>query len=331
MGFSLGDLNPAKLVGQGINKIKNANWGWMGDESESAKQQRADMNEQGKRASDFAGEGEAGYGMMTMEAAHEREALRRLAEGKDSYSAEQLRQGLQQQQAAQQSMAAGASPQNSAMAARTAMTGMGRAGAQMSGQAALAGIQERRAARELLGNMIMGARGQDLQAALGSRQNALGGYGGIKPEGSWMDKYGGAASAGLGAAAKSDRRLKKDIEDGDAMAKRALKKIASYSYKYKDEKHGKGEQLGVMAQELEGAGLRHVVRDAPDGKEIDAAKLSGTNTALIAALARRVGKLENADRASDADDSDDEAPRRKNMSREDKGLRAALASFGAKR
>ncbi len=44
-------------------------------------------------------------------------SLQAIANGQNSVSAEQLRQGLQQQQAAQMSMAAGAAPQNQVMAA----------------------------------------------------------------------------------------------------------------------------------------------------------------------------------------------------------------------
>ncbi len=39
-----------------------------------------------------------------------------------------------------------------------------------------------------------------MQVALGSRQNALTGYGNVKPEGSFVDKWGNAIVGGLGAA-----------------------------------------------------------------------------------------------------------------------------------
>lgn len=119
----------------------------------------------------------------------------RIAQGMDSISAEQLRQGLGQNQAAQMSMAAGAAPQNQAMAARNAMMNMSRQGMGMSGQAAMAGLQERRDAlgaqaqmQGLIQQGIMGQRGQNLQAGLGGTGMAMQGYGGI--EGNRTSRYG---------------------------------------------------------------------------------------------------------------------------------------------
>lgn len=110
-----------------------------------------------------------------------------VARGAHSVSAEQLRQGLQQQLAAQQSMAAGARGGNQAMAALAAMGNMGRIGAGMAGQQALAGLQEREQAMRAQQQALMGqgqlygqARGQDLGASTAARQNALAGYGDIE-------------------------------------------------------------------------------------------------------------------------------------------------------
>lgn len=195
---ALGSLNPASpnnpLRGP-LDKIKG-----LADESESAKEQRNQLNAQGGRASDFAGFGEAGYGALTGEAADMRNQLRDQAMGKTSLSAEQLRQGLQQQQAMMQSMAAGGAPGNAAMNARTAMLGAGRASSAMAGNAAMAGIAERQAAAKAWADAILGQRGQDLQAALGSRQNAISAFGGVTPEKSTLDKWGNAIIGGAGVA-----------------------------------------------------------------------------------------------------------------------------------
>lgn len=190
-------LKGGGFYGSAYNKIKH-----IGDESQSTVQKRDDLNNTGNAANAFANTGEQGYGAMTAEAQQSRDYLRRLASGQESVSAEQLRQGLQQNVAAQRSMAASAAPQNQAMAARTAAMQAGRLGAGMSGQAAIAGLQERRDAQKALADMIMGQRQQDLQAALGSRQNAVGAYGGVTPDKSWLEKYGGAIAAGAGMAAK---------------------------------------------------------------------------------------------------------------------------------
>jgi hypothetical protein len=264
------------------------------EESGSTKDQRANLTQSGNLASDFATEGQDNYRGLGAESYDMREALRRRAAGQDSMSAEQLRQGLQQNLAGQRSMAASASPQNAAMAARTGAIQMGRLGAGMSGQAAMAGIAERQAAEKQLADMLMQQRQQELQAALQSRQNAISGYQGIKPEGSWLEKYQPVINAGTSAAgyAASDERLKTDIKDGDSKAAKVLEGLKAFSYKYKSDKHGKGDQFGPMAQDMEKAGLGHAVIDTPEGKMVHGAKAALSGLALTASLAKRVAKLE---------------------------------------
>lgn len=241
-------------------------------------------------AGGFAGQGEAGYGNMTGELAQDRAFLRDLASGKNSLAAEQLRQGSEQQIAAQRAMAASASPQNAAMAARMAMNNAARAQYGMSGQAALAGIAERNAAIQALNNMNLQQREQDINVGLGSRQNQLTGLT-PKPKGpSTTDKL--IAGAAAVAPLFSDERLKKDVRDGDAKANSVMAKLAAKTYAYKNEKHGKGEQLGFLAQDLERAGVKDAVIDTREGKAINVGKLAGANTGMIAALAKRVAKLE---------------------------------------
>lgn len=267
--------------------------------ADAEKRRRELLYQQAGAAGQFADQAQQGYGQLGGEASAQRDYLRRLASGQDSISAEQLRQGLQQNQAQQMSFAAGANPQNAAGAARTAAIMMGRQGAGMAGQQAIAGLQERQAANQGLSNMILQQRGQDLNAALGSRQTATQGYGANNagtPEKSDVEKYGPMAQAGLSAFMMSDRRLKKGLKDGDAPANKAIEGLRSYVYKYKDERHGKGEQLGIVAQELERSGLKHAVVDTPAGKAVHGAKLAGANTAMIAALGRRVSKIEGARR-----------------------------------
>ncbi len=135
------------------------------------------IGQQAQAASRFGDTGERGYAALGAEAGALRQQLGRYASGQDSLSAEQLRQSLQQNQAAQQSFAAGARPGMQAMAARTAAMQMGRNATGMAGNQAMAGIAERQAATQSLGNMIGQLRGQDLQAALNSRTTSMGGYG----------------------------------------------------------------------------------------------------------------------------------------------------------
>lgn len=264
--------------------------------AEEERKRKARLYELANESAGFAGQAQGTYGQLGTEAAQQREVLRRLASGQDSLSREQLRQGVQQNQAAQSSMAAGASPQNAAMAARTAAIQSARIGSGMSGAAALAGIQERQAANQGLANMILQQRGQDANVALQGRQNALAGFGAyttpMTPEKSWLEKYGPALQGGIQAAAMSDRRLKKGIKDGDDHANKVIAGLRAYAYKYKDERHGKGQQTGVMAQDLERAGLGHAVIDTPAGKMVHGAKAATSALGLVAALGRRVERLE---------------------------------------
>ena len=275
--------------------------------ADQERQRKALLYGQAQAAGGFADTAQQGYGQLGNEAAAQRGFLQALASGQNSISAEQLRQGLQQNLAAQQSMAASASPMNAAMAARTAAIQSARLGAGLSGQQALAGLQERQMAQQALANMILQQRGQDLQAALGSRGNALQGYGAANagaPEKSWIEKYGPAITGALGTAASfskggaaaSDRRLKTDIKDGDDEANEAAAKLPrAWVFKYKDQRFGEGKQLGTMAQDLERAGLGHTVMDTPGGKVVHGAKLATANTAMIAAMSRRLERLEGKD------------------------------------
>lgn len=290
MPLEWSDLNPLTWPGQVASRFKkDMQPGGLFGPSKDQAQLREDQRKQADASNAFAGVGEQGYGAMTQESQQARDYLRRLASGQDSVSAEQLRQGMQQNVAAQRSMAASAAPQNAAMAARTAAIQAGRQGAGLAGQQAVAGLQERQAAQQALANMIMQQRGQDLQAALGSRQNANAAYGMYKPEASTMEK---AASFLPALSFLSDERLKEDIDDGDADANKALKGLRAYTYKYKDQRHGQGKQVGILAQELEKAGLKQAVIETPIGKAVDGGKLAGANTAMLAALERRVAKIE---------------------------------------
>jgi hypothetical protein len=264
--------------------------------ADQERQRRELLYAQGGKSAAFADQGESNFNALTGRSTAGLDYLQGQMEGRNSVSAEQLRQGLAQNQAAQMSMAAGAAPRNAAMAARTAAIQMGRLGAGMSGQAALAGLQERNQAAQLYGQQLGMLRGQDLNAALQARQSANAAYGAyttpMTPEKSWFDKYGPAAMGAASAIAASDRRLKTDIRDGEDDVNKAIEGVRAYVFKYKGKKYGKGKQLGVMAQDLERAGLGHAVIDTPEGKMVHGAKLATANTSMIAALGRRLKKIE---------------------------------------
>lgn len=161
------------LIGGGI--------GYFTSDDGKAKKDEARFREavagQGFAADRFAGYGEQGFQQRGDQWNMDMERMRAIAEGRVSHSSEQLRQGLQQNMAQQQAMAAGARGGNQAMAARQASMNAARAGSGLAGQTAIAGIQERNQASAALMQAQAAARDQDLRAALGARGQAIQGYG----------------------------------------------------------------------------------------------------------------------------------------------------------
>lgn len=267
----------------------------MGEEAPETTEQRKKLIEQGQAASDFANTSQGNFGSLGVEAYDMRKRLADTMAGNNLVSAEQLRQGLQQNLAAQRSMAASAAPRDAAMAARTAAIQGGRLGYGLSGQAALAALQEKKDAQSQLANMIMGQRQQELQAALGSRDNAVRAHGGQPSAKSDIEKAQPGVNAGIGilSAILSDERAKRDIRSGDEAARHAAQAIEPKTFAYKNPANGNGRQLGVMAQDLEKAGLGHAVRDTPAGKVVDTQRLVPSLAAMLASQGKRIGELES--------------------------------------
>lgn len=290
----MGFFDTVKDIGGGIAGGIKKITGMDDPGADAEKKRRELLYGQAGASAGFADQAQGNYNALGARGQGALDYLQGQMQGQNSVSAEQLRQALQQNLAAQSSYAAGASPRNAAMAARTAAIQSARLGAGMSGQAALAGLQERNQAAQLYGQQIGQMRGQDLNAALQGRQSALAGYGAyntpLTPEKSWLEKYGPAITGGIAAA--SDRRLKTDIRDGEDDVNKAIEGVRAYVFKYKGKKYGKGKQVGVMAQDLERAGLEHAVIDTPEGKMVHGAKLATANTAMIAALGKRLAQVE---------------------------------------
>lgn len=188
------------------------------------------------------------------------------------------------------------------------------AGSNLGMQQSIADIQERARARQLLGQNLASLgdlRGQEQQAALQGRQNALRGYGALEDARAARHKYGQARIAqdeanderkkdrltggflsAVGGALFSDRRVKKDVRKGDKDAGDFLKTLRPYSYRYK-KGYGEGEQFGIMAQDLEKSRAgRAAVIDTPAGKMVHGAKLAAALAAAASTLDKRVSKLE---------------------------------------
>lgn len=98
------------------------------------------------------------------------------------------------------------------------------------------------------------------------------------------------------AAMFSDERGKCDISEVDPGD--FLDSITGYKYKYKDKKHGEGEHVGVMAQDLEktDAGSKLVV-DTPEGKVVDYGKAGPHIMSSLANLNKRLKELEGEEEA----------------------------------
>ena len=263
--------------------------------ADTERQRKEMLYRQAAGAGSFADQQQQVFGAGQQMARGNIETLQALAAGRNSVSAEQLRQALGRNQATQQSIAAGAAPQNAAAAARTAAIQSARLGAGLSGQQALAGLQERNAAQSALTGAIGQYGSQALQATDSARGQAIQGYGAGNtgaPEKSWLEKYGPAIQSGAALAA-SDRRLKTDVRDGDKGAAKMLDGLRAFTYRYKDgAKHGEGERTGIMAQDLERAGIKHAVVDTPGGKMVHGAHLATANTAMIAGLHKRLKAIE---------------------------------------
>lgn len=100
-----------------------------------------------------------------------------------------------------------------------------------------------------------------------------------------------------GAAMLSDERCKEEIEDFSPSD--FLDSITGHKFQYKDKKHGEGEQVGVMAQDLlkTEAGSK-LVAETPEGLAVDYSKSGPTVMASLASLNDRLRKIEGDDDGS---------------------------------
>lgn len=140
----------------------------------------------------------------------------------------------------------------------------------------------------LKANIASGQQSLEYQAAEGGRNRQSQLIGGMM-----------GAGATLGAAAASDIRVKENIQPASAQAKdyldfqyrKMLDQVDPYIYDYKNDKYGKGKQLGVMAQDLEKSELGKGMVDTKDGKKQINANIS-TILAGQAVLNDRLNKIE---------------------------------------
>lgn len=88
----------------------------------------------------------------------------------------------------------------------------------------------------------------------------------------------------------SDKNLKKDIKPFDSRA--FLDELTGKNYNYKNDKFGKGPQVGIIAQDLEKVAPQAVINTS-EGKMVDGSKLSGPIMANLADINQRIAALED--------------------------------------
>jgi hypothetical protein len=97
------------------------------------------------------------------------------------------------------------------------------------------------------------------------------------------------------AAMASDRNLKTDIKEAGRDIDELLSTIKPYAYRYTDEKHGKGERIGIMAQDLQRSKRgRELVTGLPGGEGlgVDVNKALSATLAGLARVNERLSAVE---------------------------------------
>lgn len=136
---------------------------------------------------------------------------------------------------------------------------------------------------------------QQQQQAAGSLGSGLGmlaglGIAGLTGGAALPFMMGGSAAGGV----FSDKRLKKDVKDADDDdLKEYLDKAEPKSFSYKDESHGEGKYIGLMAQDMEKSGPgKLMIIESPEGKKIDPVKALMTVMAVQSHLNKRLKNVE---------------------------------------
>lgn len=109
-----------------------------------------------------------------------------------------------------------------------------------------------------------------------------------------MMQAGGTA---LGIYAASDMTVKKDIDISPDEIDDFLNSLTGYKFSYKDpEKHGEGERLGIMAQDMEKTPMgKDTVQDIDGVKNIDSTKALHAVLAGVSRINERLNKVEDKD------------------------------------
>jgi hypothetical protein len=167
-------------------------------------------------------------------------------------------------------------------------------GQQMQTQNEIAAIRDaNRAAQMSLEtnrmNQSLGVGGLHAQDTMNRRDNRTS----IVQSG--ISSIGQGASGIAGLAMMSDEDVKTNVKDGSKAAYDFLEALEAKKYNYKEpDKFGKGERLGVMAQDVEDGGPMgaQIVDETPEGKAVDMAKGFGAVLAAQSEMHKRLKQLE---------------------------------------
>lgn len=250
-------------------------------------------------------------------------AMQAMGQGGPSVAQLQLQAGLDQSTNNAMGIAA-SSRGNPAAAARAAIQAQGQMSAQTNQQAGMLRAQEQLDAGNLAMQAGQGLRQQDLtsynqnqqgqqafRAAINDQATAelqtkanlySGTQAGVlsartqrdvskqQGEASMIGATAQAAGAVAGGAISSDKRLKKNVRDGDALAQAFMDSLDAKGYEYKGDN---APQLGIMAQDMEQTRAgRTAVRNTPSGKEVSVADATSRLLAAVANLNKRTKQLE---------------------------------------
>jgi hypothetical protein len=212
-----------------------------------------------------------------------------------SVASTMLQQQNQQNAANMNAQAAGMRGVNAGLAMRQAMQANAAGNQQTAAQSVLARMQEQQNAQGLLGNQLNTMQSQIMQGKLGANQ--LNTQIAMGNSNNSQAAAGGLINAGASAGALlSDERQKTNIHDGGRAAYEFLEAIQPHKYQYKNPGTpgaAGGEQLGVMAQELEQSPAgRQMVMETPQGKMIDPARATSAMLAAQAEMHERLKQLE---------------------------------------
>jgi hypothetical protein len=139
--------------------------------------------------------------------------------------------------------------------------------------------------------MQMQQQQNQFNAGLLAQQEAAKNGVAVQNQGQGMQLAGSIASA-AGSLIASDKRAKKNITDGEDESAKLLKALHPKGFEYKDDKHGKGHHLGVMAQDVERAAPDMVIDDTDGVKKLDMRKVLSASLAGLGSLDKRLSKIE---------------------------------------